>query len=69
MKKHHLKFKKSIKKNRMNQFDEQFDFFLFVEKDDVSIDSQKITKIDFENLNDSNENVSRFEFLNSTKTS
>ena len=31
--------------------------FFFVEKNDVSIESQKVTKIDFENLDDSNENV------------
>ena len=41
----------------MNQLDEQFDFFLFVDKNDVSIEFQKITKIDFENFDDSNENV------------
>ena len=57
MKKHHLKLKKLIKKSRMNQLDEQLDFFSFVKKNDVSIESQKVTKIDFENLNDSNENV------------
>ena len=57
MKKYHLKFKKSIKMNRMNQLDEQLDFLFFVKKNDASIESQRITKIDFENLDDSNENV------------
>ena len=31
--------------------------FFFVEKNDVSIESQRITKIDFENFDNSNENV------------
>ena len=57
MKEHHLKFKKSIKKSRMNQLDEQLDSRLFVKKDDASIESQRVTKIDFENLDDSNEDV------------
>ena len=57
MKEHHLKFKKLIKKSRMNQLDEQLDLFLFVKKDDASIEFQKVTKIDFENLDNSNENV------------
>ena len=41
----------------MNQLDEQLDFLFFVKKNDVSIESQRVTKIDFENLDDSNENV------------
>ena len=41
----------------MNQLDEQFHSFIFVKKNDASIESQRVTKIDFENLDDSNENV------------
>ena len=55
--KYHLKFKKLIKKSRMNQLDKQFNFLFFVKKDDTSIEFQKVTKIDFENLDNSNENV------------
>ena len=41
----------------MNQLDEQLDLLLFVKKNDVSIESQRVTKIDFENFDNSNENV------------
>ena len=57
MKKHHLKFKESTKKNRTNLINDQFDSLLFVKKNDISIKSQKLTKINFENLDEFDENV------------
>ena len=57
MKKYYLKFKKLIKKSRMNLLEKQLNFFLFVKKNNVFVKLQRITKIEFENLDEFDEKI------------